>query len=241
MARSAGVEPATAWFVARYSIQLSYERVRPRNILNRGVGVKLKLRWVVDIGRIRTLEVLKAIEAKVEKIGLFFGSDDGNTESVARRIAQRLGADKVDIHDVRDVNQVEFLGYDKLILAIPTWDFGQIQSDWEEFWSDLEALDFSGKTVAMVGLGDQFGYGDFFLDAMGMLHDVVIKTADKIIGYWSTQGYEYDTSKAELPGGELFAGLALDEDQQPELTDDRLDQWCEQVRSEFGLITAMAG
>ena len=28
MARSAGVEPATARFVAEYSIQLSYERVR---------------------------------------------------------------------------------------------------------------------------------------------------------------------------------------------------------------------
>ena len=27
MARSGGLEPPTAWFVARYSIQLSYERV----------------------------------------------------------------------------------------------------------------------------------------------------------------------------------------------------------------------
>ena len=28
MARSRGFEPLTAWFVARYSIQLSYERVK---------------------------------------------------------------------------------------------------------------------------------------------------------------------------------------------------------------------
>ncbi len=28
MARSGGFEPPTAWFVARYSIQLSYERAR---------------------------------------------------------------------------------------------------------------------------------------------------------------------------------------------------------------------
>ena len=27
MARSGGFEPPTAWFVARYSIQLSYERI----------------------------------------------------------------------------------------------------------------------------------------------------------------------------------------------------------------------
>ena len=31
MARSVGFEPTTAWFVARYSIQLSYERVKAVN------------------------------------------------------------------------------------------------------------------------------------------------------------------------------------------------------------------
>jgi len=178
-------------------------------------------------------------EPVVSKIGLFFGSDEGNTESVADRIAQRLGEDVVDIHDIGDVTQLEFMDYDKLILGIPTWDFGQIQSDWEDFWSDLEEIDFSGKTVAFVGLGDQFGYGDFFLDAMGMLHDVVIKTADKIIGYWPTEGYDYDASKAEIKieGKNLFMGLALDEDQQPDLSMERLNRWCVQVHQEFGLNT----
>jgi len=178
-------------------------------------------------------------DPEMSKIGLFFGSDEGNTESVADRIAQRLGEDVVDIHDIGDVTQLEFMDYDKLILGIPTWDFGQIQSDWEDFWSDLEEIDFSGKTVAFVGLGDQFGYGDFFLDAMGMLHDVVIKTADKIIGYWPTEGYDYDASKAEITIEDktLFMGLALDEDQQPELSAERLNRWCVQVHQEFGLDT----
>ncbi len=179
------------------------------------------------------------------KIGLFFGSDEGNTESIAYRIVQRLGSDVVDVHDVGDVTQLEFLDYDKLILGIPTWDFGQIQSDWEDFWDDVEAIDFSGKTVAFIGLGDQFGYGDFFLDAMGMLHDVVIKTADKIIGYWPAEGYDYDASKAEVKaevkpgttGKTFFMGLALDEDQQPELTSGRLNRWCTQIHTEFGLDT----
>jgi flavodoxin I len=180
-------------------------------------------------------------EGAVTKIGLFFGSDEGNTESIAQRIALRLGEGVVDIHDIGDVTQLEFVDYDKLILGIPTWDFGQIQSDWEDFWGDVEAIDFSGKTVAFVGLGDQFGYGDFFLDAMGMLHDVVIKTTDKIVGYWRTDGYDYDASKAEIEvGGEsFFMGLALDEDQQPELSSGRLNRWCTQIHAEFGLDTPL--
>lgn len=173
------------------------------------------------------------------KIGLFFGSDEGNTEGVAYRIQQRLGEDVVDVYDIADVTQLEFADYDKVILGIPTWDFGQIQSDWEEFWDDISEVDFTGKTVAFFGLGDQFGYGDYFLDAMGMLHDVVKAAGPTIIGYWPTEGYDFDASKALLPDGKTFMGLAIDEDQQEDLTKERLDQWCAQIHGEFGLDTTL--
>ncbi len=173
------------------------------------------------------------------QIGLFFGSDEGNTESVAYRIQQRFGAEVVDVFDIADVTQLEFAEYDKIILGISTWDFGQIQSDWEEFWGDIEQVPFAGKTVALFGLGDQFGYGDFFLDAMGMLHDVVVNSGATIVGHWPTEGYEFDASKAQVPGENLFVGLALDEDQQPELTKGRLDEWCAQVHRAFALSTPL--
>lgn len=168
-------------------------------------------------------------------IGLFFGSDEGNTERVAYRIQQRFGVDQLDVHDISDVTQLEFKQYNKIILGIPTWDFGQIQSDWEEFWDDIAAVDFTGKQVALFGLGDQFGYGDYFLDAMGMLHDVIIQNGAEIVGHWPTTGYEFDASKAEIAGAGLFVGLALDEDQQENLSSDRLNRWCAQIREEFGL------
>lgn len=168
-------------------------------------------------------------------IGLFFGSDEGNTEHVAQRIQQRFGEDQVDVYDIADVTQLEFADYEKIILGIPTWDFGQIQSDWEEFWDDISEIDFSGKTVALFGLGDQFGYGDYFLDAMGMLHDVLVEQGATIIGQWPVEGYEFDASKAVTADGLYFVGLALDEDQQEELTAGRLNQWCQQLVSEFGL------
>ncbi len=174
------------------------------------------------------------------KIGLFFGSDEGNTEKVAYRIQARFGADLVDVHDIADVTQLDFANYDKIILGIPTWDFGQIQSDWEEFWDDIAQVDFSGKQVALYGLGDQFGYGDYFLDAMGMLHDLILPNGPEMVGYWPTEGYEFEASKAQIPGQNLFVGLALDEDQQENLSAARLNTWCEQICEEFGLDIPVA-
>ena len=166
-------------------------------------------------------------------IGLFFGSDEGNTESVAERIVQQFPQGVVSVYDIADVSQLEFAEYEQIILGIPTWDFGQIQSDWEEFWDDLGEIDFSGKTVALFGLGDQFGYGDYFLDAMGMLHDVIVSKGANIIGHWSAEGYEFEASKAWLQDQHCFVGLAIDEDQQEELTDGRIAQWCRQITAEF--------
>ncbi len=154
------------------------------------------------------------------------------------RIQKRMGADVVDVHDIADVTQLEFTQYERIILGIPTWDFGQIQSDWEEFWDDLGDIDFSDKTIALFGLGDQFGYGDYFLDAMGMMHEVIAQHNPVRIGYWPTDGYEYDASKAECDG--QFVGLAIDEDQQEDLTSERLDRWCEQIHREFGLDTPLS-
>jgi flavodoxin I len=185
------------------------------------------------LGKLRFLS--NQIEVCVASVGLFFGSDEGNSERIAYRIQKRFGADVVDVLDIADVTQLDFVNYDKIILGIPTWDFGQIQSDWEEFWNDITAVDFSGKTVAFFGLGDQFGYGDYFLDAMGMLHDVVVQTGPTVVGHWSTEGYEFAASKAEIPRTGKFVGLALDEDQQENLTMDRLNRWCTQIHAEFAL------
>jgi len=169
-------------------------------------------------------------------IGLFFGSDEGNTESVAARIKQQLSASDMEVHDIADVTQLEFADYQAIILGIPTWDFGQIQSDWEEFWDDLIEIDFSGKTVALFGLGDQFGYGDYFLDAMGMLHDVIVANGAAIIGHWPVEGYEFEASKALTADQTHFVGLALDEDQQEELSEQRIVRWCTQIQAELSAV-----
>lgn len=173
---------------------------------------------------------------------IIFGTDTGNTEEIANRIAKQFEALGVeaDLHDVTDVGPEVFEPCDLLILGIPTWDFGGIQADWEDLESMLTALDLSGKTIALYGLGDQFGYGDYFVDAMGWLYNNLKASGAQFIGFWPTEGYEFDASLATLDDGKTFCGLAVDEDQQFDQTDQRIDGWVTQVVSEYNLLAEPA-
>ena len=99
-------------------------------------------------------------------IALFYGTTTGNTGDIAEKVQQHL--DGVELFDVADSPLQIIENYQQLIFAIPTWDYGEIQEDWQEVWDDVDQIDFNGKTVAFIGLGDQYGYAEWFLDAMGL-------------------------------------------------------------------------
>ncbi|MCE0493372.1 flavodoxin FldB [Vibrio salinus] len=167
------------------------------------------------------------------KIGLFYGSTTCYTEMAAEKIRNLIGEDIVDVYNVKESPLSLMENYDFLILGISTWDFGEIQEDWAAIWDELSKPDLSGKFVALFGLGDQEGYGEWFLDAMGLLHDELTQCGVRFLGYWSTEGYEFDSSKAITNDGSQFVGLALDEDSQFELSDDRIATWVEQILVEY--------
>lgn len=167
------------------------------------------------------------------KIGLFYGSSTCYTEMAAEKIRAIIGDDLVDIHNVKDVPLSRMNDYDLLILGISTWDFGEIQEDWSAIWEHIAGVSLKNKCVALFGLGDQEGYGEWFLDAMGLLHDELVPTGVNFIGYWPNQGYEFEASKALSEDGQHFVGLALDEDSQYELSDERIATWCEQILIEY--------
>ena len=120
-----------------------------------------------------------------------------------------------------------------LILGIPTWDFGGIQDDWDELEDRLGQLDLSGKVVALYGLGDQHGYADYYLDAMGWLHERLAQSNATFVGRWPTEGYDFSASRAVSADGETFCGLALDEDNQFDQTEERVVKWIDQILSEY--------
>ena len=168
------------------------------------------------------------------QIGLFFGTQTGNTESIAEQIQKELGGDRVvTLHDVSSVEASDFEDYDMLIIGCPTWNIGEMQSDWEGLYDELGSVDFSGKKVAYFGPGDQIGYSDNFQDAMGILEEKISELGGKTVGQWPTDGYDFTESKAVKNG--KFVGLALDEDNQSELTDQRIKAWTTQLKQALGL------
>lgn len=170
----------------------------------------------------------------MSKIGLFWGSDTGMTDEVVNVLIDLIGKDKLDATNVFDASIDKFAPYEYLILGLSTWYDGELQSDWDEFFEQFQTIDFTGKTVALFGLGDQEGYAEFFVDGIGIIGEVVEQNGGKIVGKWSTEGYEYEASKAVKEEG-FFMGLALDEDNQPEQTDDRLAKWVKQIAPHFNL------
>lgn len=167
------------------------------------------------------------------KIGLFFGSTTCYTEMAAEKIRDTIGPDLVDIHNIKETPVTLMEQYDLLILGISTWDFGELQEDWGEIWQDISKLSLKDKCIALFGLGDQEGYGEWFLDAMGLLHQELLPVGPRFLGYWPNQGYEFEASKALTSDGAHFVGLALDEDSQYELSEQRITQWCTQVLTEY--------
>jgi flavodoxin II len=172
-----------------------------------------------------------------QNIGLFYGSTTCYTEMAAEKIKAELdpliAPAQVDLYDIKDTSLQRTAEYDFLILGISTWDFGELQEDWESSWDDIAHLDLHNKKVALYGLGDQYGYADWFQDALGMLHDAVIPQGAEVTGYWPNQGYEFTASKALTEDGEFFVGLSLDDENQYDQTDARITAWCTSLQEDF--------
>ncbi|MFI3245571.1 MAG: flavodoxin FldA [Ferrimonas sp.] len=166
-------------------------------------------------------------------VGLFFGSDTGNTEAVAKMIQKKLG-ELVEVKDIAKSSKEEIEEFSLLLFGIPTWYYGEAQCDWDDFFPELEQLDFTDKLVAIFGCGDQEDYAEYFLDAMGQLGTIIESRGGIIVGHTSTAGYEFEASKA-LVDESTFIGLGIDEDRQPELTEQRVDAWVKQIYDEMCL------
>lgn len=169
-------------------------------------------------------------------IGLFYGTETGNTRKVGKMIVKEFGGeDVVKLHSTAKATAADVEQYSCLIFGMPTLGDGEMENSFKAFLEEhLENVDLSNKTVALYGLGDQNGYGHEFLDGMVFIYKKVKEKGAKIVGSWSTEGYEFTKSKALLDDDNFFC-LAIDEDNQSDETKPRIKQWVAQIRPDFGV------
>lgn len=165
------------------------------------------------------------------KIGIFYGSTNGNTANAAEIIEQELSsAGQVELKDIAQSDVSEMNDYDVIILGSSTWGIGELQDDWIGK-EDLSGVNLSGKKVAVFGTGDQAAFTDSFVNAIGTLADAAEKAGATLIGLWPASQYKFAESAATR--GDHLVGLALDEENEPELTQNRIKEWVKQLKGEM--------
>ena len=168
---------------------------------------------------------------------LFYGTQTGTTEYVAEKIQAAMPDLVSEVKCIMNVQPEEFTENDFLVLGGSTWGDGELTDDWVDFMPYLNGIDLTGKVVALFALGDQIGYGYNFVSAMKILYDKVKERGAKVIAEKIPLDH-FDYEHSESVVDDHLIGLAVDEINQPELTDDRIEHWVSLVRSELKTTAA---
>ena len=160
----------------------------------------------------------------MSKTSVIYGSSTGTCEAIAEKIGSRLGAEVLNVQDLTaDVVATN----DNLILGTSTWGAGELQDDWYDGINVLKSADLTSKTIALFGCGDCESYGDTFVGGIGELYDAIKNSGANFVGAVSTDGYTFDDSAAVVDG--QFVGLPLDDVNEDDKTDGRIDAWIAQI------------
>lgn len=164
----------------------------------------------------------------MNKTIVIYGSSTGTCQSIAEKIASKLKVEAIDVQTL-DAGVVD--SYDNLIIGTSTWGAGELQDDWYDGLKLLQGANLSGKTIAIFGCGDCESYGDTFVSAMGELYNGLKGSGAAFIGRVPTASYNFSDSEAVVDGE--FVGLALDDVNEEDKTDERIDAWIESIKDKL--------
>ncbi len=172
----------------------------------------------------------------MDKIALFFGPLNGSVHRIAKLVASKIGNDKVELIHIAEASAADLQKYSRIIFGISTigkdtWQQKFDNNDWSKFFPVVNAFNFAGKKTAIFGLGDHITYAYHFVDSMGLLGKAIKNQGGTIYGQVSTAGYTFQDSDAIMEG--QFIGLPVDEDFEPELTEERVSAWVNSLMKEF--------
>lgn len=172
----------------------------------------------------------------MNKVLLVYWPEEGNVEKVANKFAFRSDRASFKIVSVAKVTPDDLNEYDNWIIGGSTvgshvWQDADDSNIWFEFFKMLDNINLTKKTVAFYGLGDQVLYPHHYVDGLGVFQEEFENRKANIVGQWSIEGYEFFDS--EGMNNKMFFGLAIDEEHQPEKTEERIDKWLSKIQKEF--------
>ncbi len=166
----------------------------------------------------------------MKKIGIFYSFNTKKTSLIASKIIEGFG-NNIEAVNAENISEEQFRAFDNMILGVPTWFDGELPNYWDEFIPAIEEMNLAGKNIAVFGAGNQKEYPENFVDAIGIMADILESRGAKIVGATPIKGYEFESSRAKR--GDKFVGLALDFENQHKLNNDRVKNWCNQLTEEF--------
>lgn len=171
----------------------------------------------------------------MNKFAVLYWPTGGNTEEAARKIHALLGEGstlvRLDEADTVNLNEMDCIVAGGATTGAETWEKASDRNNWSRFFAANPELPVGSKKVALFGLGDQILYPNHFVDQLEYLRDEFVKRGAEIIGRWPVEGYKFEESRSVDDGH--FYGLALDSDNEPELTGVRIAEWVSQLRREL--------
>lgn len=172
----------------------------------------------------------------MNKVAVFYGPEGGNTEKAAKMVAKEIGEGNVILIPVKGATEMDLEPYSNIVFGGPTvgthtWAGEHQNQEWDLFLARLTKMDLSEKTCAIFGLGDHVSYAHHFVDDIGVMAQRLEESGASLVGCVPVEGYTFEQSLAQR--GDVFLGLPLDEDFEPEKTQERIESWVLQLQKEF--------
>merc|ERR1712032_318943 len=136
------------------------------------------------------------------EVGLFYSTSTGNTEAAADWIKQKFGGEITDPTDIGEVDLSDLEGYSSLIVGAPTWNTG----------------------------ADEGRSGTAWDEVIEEVNSAMKDAGATMVGFVDPSGYDFAESKSVIDG--KFCGLPLDEDNESDMTEDRVAAWRAQISGE---------
>lgn len=172
-----------------------------------------------------------------KKILVLFWPQGGSVHKCAGLIHEMLDTNEADLVELTEFNPQSFNDYSLVIVGCSTvgadsWKDASKSDEWGPFFARMnkDGIDLKGIKVALYGLGNQVLYPDHFINSTRIIHDELKQFNPTFIGKWPIEGYSFNDSEALV--GDHFLGLALDEDTEGHLTEQRIEGWLGQILEE---------